>query len=210
MECYIEKLKKMGIRSSRSDFYTSVDATLDYLSSIPPYKKIYAFGTASFKEQLREGGVNVTDSLSDGIDCLLMGFDTELTFQKLEHACIILGRGVDYIATNPDWLCPTWYGFVPDCGSVAEMLRKATGRSPRFIGKPRPDMVVSAMEITGYTPEETVVVGDRLYTDIACGINAGVDTVLVLSGESKAADIGDIKPAYVMNDIRDLLNTIRS
>jgi ribonucleotide monophosphatase NagD (HAD superfamily) len=139
-----------------------------------------------------------------------MGFDTELTFNKLEDACILLGRGVDYIATNPDWVCPTPYGYVPDCGSVAEMLKRATGRSPRFIGKPQPDMVLSAIELSGYKPEETLVIGDRLYTDIACGVNAGVDTALVLSGESRLSDINDIKPTYIFKDIREIYERLSS
>ncbi len=210
VDSYIEKLGGLGIAASKRDFYTSIDAALRHLSSRPPYRKIYALGTASFKRQLREGGLNITDSLSCDIDCLLMGFDTELTFQKLEDACVLLGRGVDYIATNPDWVCPTEFGFVPDCGSVAEMLRRATGRSPLFIGKPRPDMVLYAMESAGYSPEETLVVGDRLYTDIACGANAGVDTLLVLSGESKLSDIGELRPSYVMRDIGELLEALRS
>jgi HAD superfamily hydrolase (TIGR01457 family) len=209
VESYVEKLSKLGIEAAQSDFYTSVDATIKYLSSLHAYKKIYAFGTASFKQQLRKSGLSVTDRLSDDIDCLLMGFDTELTFSKLEDACILLGRGLDYIATNPDWVCPTSYGYVPDCGSVAEMLKRATGRSPRFIGKPQPDMVLSAISITGYKPEETLVIGDRLYTDIACGVNAGVDTVLVLSGESKLSDIGDIKPTYTLENIKELYDKLK-
>ena len=107
----------------------------------------------------------------------------ELTFQKLEDACILLNRGVDYYATNPDWVCPTWYGSVPDCGSVCEMLFRATGRRPFVIGKPQPAMALLAMEKWGYSRDETLLVGDRLYTDIACGVNAGIDTVFVLSGE---------------------------
>ena len=133
----------------------------------------------------------------------MCGFDTELTFQKLEDACILLGRGVPFVATNPDWVCPTWYGSVPDCGSVCQMLTRATGREPVFVGKPRPDMVRLAMERTGFSEEETVVIGDRLYTDVACGVNAGVDTVFVLSGEGTCADIErfDIHPTWVLQDI---------
>ncbi len=208
-EDYVAKLNNMGVACTAGDFYTSVDATLRYLSARPAYRKVYAFGTGSFKEQLRKGGVRVTDRLEDGIDCLLMGFDTELTFRKLEDACILLGRGADYIATNPDWVCPTSYGYVPDCGSVAEMLKKATGRSPLFIGKPRPDMVLAAMEKAGFSAEDTLVVGDRLYTDIACGAAAGVDTVLVLSGETRLEDIGELKPTYIMRDIGELLEAIK-
>ena len=90
-------------------------------------------------------------------EVLLCGFDTELTFQKLEDACILLNRGVEFLATNPDWVCPTWYGYVPDCGSVCEMLYRATGRRPRVIGKPQPEMALLAMESAGYAPEETDV-----------------------------------------------------
>ena len=174
---YIEKLASLGITATEDDFFTSTNATVMYLEK-KTYKKIYALGTSSFKEQLKGAGFNITDKLEDGIDCLCMGFDTELTFQKLEDACILLGRGVDYIATNPDWVCPTSYGYVLDCGSVSEMLYNATKRRPYFIGKPRPDMAYFAIEKSGFAPEETAIIGDRLYTDIACGANAGISTIL--------------------------------
>ena len=132
-----------------------------------------------------------------------MGFDTELTFQKLEDACILLNRGVDYIAANPDWVCPTWYGSVPDCGSVCEMLFRATGRRPRFIGKPEPEMIYLALERTGFAARQAVMVGDRLYTDIASGVNAGIDTVFVLSGEGTRGDLasGGVEPTWIFDDI---------
>ena len=202
---YIEKLASLGISSTAEDFLTSTDATILYLNK-KTYQKIYAFGTTSFKEQLRAAGLPITDKLEDGIDCLCMGFDSELTFQKLEDACILLNRGVDYIATNPDWVCPTWYGYVPDCGSVSEMLYNATKRRPTFIGKPQPTMALLAMEKTGFTPEETVLIGDRLYTDIACGVNAGINTIFVLSGEGTMEDLekSETKPTFVYDHIRDV------
>ena len=206
VDAYIAKLARMGIPSGREDFLTSVDALIADLAKRPPYHKCYAFGTRTFREQLAEAGIPVTDHLEDDIDCLLMGFDTELVFQKLEDACILLNRGVDYIAANPDWVCPTWYGCVPDCGSVCEMLFRATGRRPRFIGKPEPAMLLLALERTGYRAEETVMVGDRLYTDIASGVNAGIDTVFVLSGEGARADAeeSDAKPTWIFDDISAL------
>ena len=114
---------------------------------------------------------------------------------------------MDFIATNPDWVCPTWYGSVPDCGSVCEMLFRATGRRPRVIGKPQPSMALLAMEKFGYAKEEAVMIGDRLYTDIASGVNAGIDTVFVLSGEGTLADleVSDVKPTWVMQDISAVL-----
>ncbi len=210
VKSYVDKLGRMGIRAEPEDFFTSVDATVLHLRQ-RGYGRIYAFGTASFRAQLREGGLCITDRLEEAVDCLCMGFDTELTFQKLEDACILLNRGVDYVATNPDWVCPTRYGFVPDCGSVAEMLFRATGRRPCFIGKPQPDMVRLAIEKSGFAPEQAILLGDRLYTDISSGVNAGIDTVLVLSGEStmEALVTSEVKPTYVMENIREFLNTIK-
>ena len=207
---YIEKMAKLGIVSREEDFLTSTNATICYLGE-HHYKKIYAFGTTSFKEQLKKAGLPVTDTLEDDIDCLLMGFDTELTFKKLEDACILLGRGVDYIATNPDWVCPTWYGYVPDCGSVSAMLYNATKRQPKFIGKPQPHMALLAMKNTGYSADETVLIGDRLYTDIACGVNAGISTVFVLSGEGTLDDLAasETKPEFVYENIRQLYEDLK-
>ncbi len=203
VDAYIAKLARMGIHSGREDFLTSVDALIADLQGRPAYRKCYAFGTRTFREQLSEAGIPVTDRLEEDVDCLLVGFDTELTFQKLEDACILLNRGVDYIAANPDWVCPTWYGSVPDCGSVCEMLFRATGRRPRFIGKPEPEMIYLALERTGFAARQAVMVGDRLYTDIASGVNAGIDTVFVLSGEGTRGDLasGGVEPTWIFDDI---------
>jgi len=203
---YIDKLAGMGIQTAREEFITSVDALIADLLSRPPYHLCYVFGTESFQGQLRDAGIPVTDRREEGIDCLIIGFDTELRFQKLEDACILLGRGVDFIAANPDWVCPTWYGSVPDCGSVCEMLFRATGRRPRVIGKPQPAMARLAMERAGVPPERTIMVGDRLYTDIAAGANAGIDTAFVLSGEGTLADLetSEVKPTWVFQDLAAL------
>lgn len=211
VECYVEKLEKLGIKASRNDFLTSVDATALKLKE-KGYKKIYVLGTASFKKQLSSEGLPITDELCDGIDCLCMGFDTELTFKKLEDACILLNRRLDYIATNPDWVCPTAYGYVPDCGSVVDMLYNATKRRPEFIGKPEPEMAYLAMEKYGFKKTETAVVGDRLYTDIACGKNAGICTVFVLSGEGTREDIQKygITPDYIFDNISELYKALKA
>ena len=208
VKSYIEKLAAMGIASTEADFLTSTDATIvDLKAKYPPDTKMYVFGTASFRDQLKEAGIRVVTELSDDIRVLVMGFDTELTFQKLEDACILLGRGVDYIATNPDYVCPTWYGSVPDCGSIAGILKTATGREPRFIGKPHPEMLHLAVEKAGVTKDDALMIGDRVYTDIASGVNAGVDSVLVLSGEGTVADVeaSDKKPTYIMDSIGEVM-----
>ena len=206
VEGYMEKLSRMGIPTAPEDYLTSVDAAIDHLRRFHAGEKCYAFGTRAFYGQLQTAGIPVTDRPEDDVDILLCGFDRELTFRKLEDACILLNRGVTWLATNPDWVCPTWYGSVPDCGSVCRMLTTATGREPVVIGKPRPEMALLAMERTGFSPEQTVLLGDRLYTDVACGVNAGIDTVFVLSGEGTMADIDTyrIHPTWVYPDIGTL------
>ena len=206
VEGYIEKLNGMGIATGREDYLTSVDAAIDLLRRRYPGRRCYVQGTRSFYDQLAAAGIPVTCDREDGAEILLSGFDRELTFQKLEDACILLNRGVTWLATNPDWVCPTWYGSVPDCGSVCRMLTTATGRKPLFLGKPQPAMAELALRRTGFSPEQAVMIGDRLYTDVACGINAGIDSIFVLSGEGTEADIAQygIHPTWIFSDIAAL------
>ncbi len=207
VEVYVDKLMRLGIKATAEDFFTSTMATCVYLHKHFKGNKIYAAGTASFRKELADSGFAVTDHLEDGIDCLLIGNDNELTFQKLEDACILLLKDIQYLATNPDWVCPTAFGYVPDCGSVCEMLWRSTGKRPHFIGKPEPAMAQLAMQKFGVTPKDTVMIGDRIYTDIACGVNAGIDTILVFSGETtrKVWKESDIRPTYTAKNIAEIL-----
>ena len=210
-EAYVKKLESIGIPASEDDFLTSTDATILYINEKYQGRRFYSFGTASFTEQLKEAGIDVVTELQDGIDGIVMGNDNELNFKKLEDACKLLLNDIIYIATNPDWVCPTAFGYVPDCGSVAEMLWRATGKRPHFIGKPRPEMLTLAMKKFGYTKEESLMIGDRVYTDIASGYNAGIDTAFVLSGEGTMADAesSDTPPTYIFKGIREVYNEIK-
>ena len=208
---YVKKLVSIGIKdTTEEDFFTSTDATILYLQQKYRGRRFYSLGTRSFTKQLLDAGLDVVTELSDDIFGLIISNDNELDFKKLTDACILLGRDVRYIATNPDWVCPTSFGYVPDCGSIAEMLWRATGKRPHFIGKPRPEMLTLSMEKFGYTAEESVMIGDRVYTDIASGYNAGVDTVFVLSGEGtmRDAEESDTPPTYIMKNIREVYNNI--
>ena len=208
---YVEKLKKIGIEAVEDDFLTSTDATCLFINENYQGKKFYSVGTASFNNQLRAAGIEVTTELCEDIFGIVLSNDTELTFKKLDDVCRLLKReDIVYIATNPDWVCPTSYGYVPDCGSFAEMIFRASGKRPDFIGKPKPQMILLAMQKHGYNKEETLMVGDRVYTDIASGYNAGVDTVLVLSGEGTVEDAAttDTPPTYIMDNIRELWSKI--
>lgn len=215
-EDYVRKLEGLGVEASPGDFFTSVDATVAVLKKRYGEgwrrKKIYVMGTESFIRQLADEGFYIVRDARLEPDIFLAGFDRELTYKKLEDACAILGSGADYFATNPDWVCPTETGYVPDCGAMCQMLEHATGRKPVFIGKPRPDMALMAMEKAGASKDETLLVGDRLYTDIACGSNARIETCFVLSGEGTLEDIErtGIKPDYVLEDIKELLRRIKN
>ena len=209
-DVYVDKLNKLGISATEDDFLTSTDATILYLKNKFPGRKFYCIGTKCFEEQLKAAGISVTTERDSDVFGIVMGNDNELTFKKLEDACILLLNDIEYIATNPDWVCPTYFGYVPDCGSVAEMLWRATGKRPHFIGKPRPEMLTLAMEKFGYSKEESVMIGDRVYTDIAAGYNAGIDTIFVLSGEGtrEDAESSDTKPTYILDNIREVYKRI--
>lgn len=208
---YIKKLKKLGIKSEAEDFITSSQATVHYLKSTCPDERFYVEGTASLKAEIEGAGLTVTDDI-DSVDCIVMGFDTELSFRKLEDVSKILcTREVRYIATHPDLVCPTEYGSVPDCGAVCEMISHATGKRPLVIGKPEALMPQLAMRQKGVSPETTTVVGDRIYTDVKCGNNAGALSVLVMSGETdeKILAQSDVKPGLVLEDCGVILEVLK-
>ena len=212
VEDYIKKLHSLGIESTREDFITSSQATAYYLKEHHPGKKLYVCGTRSLKRELETEGFAVTENL-DEVECIVMGFDTELTFKKLEDVSRLLltREGIPYIATNPDYVCPTEFGSVPDCGSVCDMIFNATRKRPVVIGKPSPLMPLLAMERSGFSAEETAVVGDRIYTDVKSGINAGITGILVMSGETtwKILEESDVKPHLVLRDASEIRDAIK-
>lgn len=204
---YIIKLSRLGIKVDNSNFLTSSQATALYLKENYRDKKIYVMGTKSLKKEFEDNNIWVTDKYEEDIDCLVVGYDSELTYSKLVDACrLLLTKNIGFIATNPDLVCPVSFGYVPDCGSICDMLKVATKREPKYIGKPNATMVELAIKNSRFTKGETIVIGDRLYTDIASGINAKVSTALVLSGETKKEDLtkSQYKPDYIFDDIGEI------
>lgn len=138
---YVAKMERLGISAEYDDFITSSQATADYLMKNHRDVKFYVCGTESFKAELAAVGVRVCDVYSEDIGGVVMGYDTELTYRKLGDVSKLLTlHDIPYIAANPDFVCPTEYGYVPDCGSVCGMIYNATGKNPHYIGKPRPEM----------------------------------------------------------------------
>lgn len=210
---YVKKLAGMGIQATREDFMTSSQATAYYLHKHHEGKTLYVCGTESLKEELRSEGFKVTTNLEE-VECIVMGFDTELTFQKLHDVSYLLLTQPDlpYIATNPDLVCPTEFGSVPDCGSVCIGIKNATGKEPIVIGKPSPLMPQLAMDKLGISPDQTCVVGDRIYTDVRSGLNAGCVGILVMSGETtyEILEASDVKPDLVLSSGQEILDVLKT
>ena len=203
---YVKKISHMALPVSPENIFTSGQATAHFLAQKKPGVRAYVVGTRSLAGELAAHGIVLSDGRGP-VDCVVVGFDMELTYDKIKTACELVDRGVDYIATNPDFVCPVQgKRSLPDCGSICFMIEQATGKKPFVIGKPRPAMVEIVCEKHGIALDHTAIIGDRLYTDIAVGRNAGILSICTLSGESSREDIArsDVKPDYVIESIDEM------
>lgn len=203
-ETYVTRLCNMGIQATLDDILTSGDVTIHFLKHHRAGKGVYIVGTPDLIESFERAGIpqNEVDP-----DIVLISFDTTLTYDKLEKACRFIREGAEFLSTHPDFNCPVEGGFIPDSGAICALVTASTGVEPRYFGKPSVETLNMLVESTGCSKEKMVVVGDRLYTEIAMGVRHGVDAVLVLSGETTLEDVekSDIKPDYIVDTIGDLL-----
>lgn len=211
---YVQKLTKLGIDATEDSIASSVNATVMYLNQHKPGAKIYLIGTESLRVELENEGFIVvpTSYREPDIDFVLLGFDTELNYEKLIGGCYYISRGYQYIATNCDLRCPVKDNkYIPDCGAIAHMIADATERMPIFLGKPEKVMVEAVANKYGVPIEQIATVGDRLYTDIQVGINAGCTTICVLTGEATEQEIEatGIRPSYTFKSIKELYNALK-
>lgn len=199
---YVEKFARLGISISRDKIMTSGEATAMQVQRQKPGARVYVVGTRALENEFQARGFVLTDEMPD---FAILGFDTTLTYDKMWRLCDLVRAGVPYIATHPDYNCPTENGFMPDIGAMIAFVRASTGREPDLIvGKPNPLLVQHAAEQTGIPVSAMCMIGDRLYTDIALGATAGIPTILVLSGETRAHEIADspFQPTYIFQDIQ--------
>jgi NagD protein len=212
-------LANRGIPANPENVFTSSQATGLYLSQRKPHARVFVAGTGALCRELasyglrimnsRSGAVSGSDPDNGPVDFVVAGFDTELTYEKILIACSYVNQGVEYIATNPDYACPVEDGkFIPDCGSICFMIEQATGKKPYIVGKPNPAMVLAVCDRLKTPVHETVIIGDRLYTDIAAGRAAGALTICVLTGESTRADIerSPFKPDAIIESIDSIIH----
>ena len=201
---YITRLRKLGFPCEAENVFTSGMATGMYLNQNYPEARVYLVGTQAFRHELISYGINLVE---EEADVVVVGFDTELVYEKLNKACHFLRRGAVFIAANPDWVCPMPNDEVlPDCASICALLTASSGKEPTYIGKPNRNMVDVISKMTGIPNEKICAVGDRLYTDIAVAQNAGAVSVLVLSGETdiKMVEAAERKPDYILADVHEL------
>ena len=212
-EDYVKRFRAVfGLETTPDQFatssYVSALALRERVGSAP----VFVVGTDSLVEELHHFGVNAVTERREDLAAILVGYDSSLTYEKLCTASELLQTtDLPWYATNPDLRCPAPFGFIPDCGAICDMLTATTDRKPFYFGKPARQMVDLCIAQSGFSPEETLVVGDRLYTDIACGINAGVDTCLLLTGEAGMEDLRmtPYRPTYCFETVADLRRACR-
>jgi len=205
---YLMKLKNLNIDISYENLILSQHPTIDYLKK-NSYKRIFLMGTESLKEEFREQGFILSEIDSE---ILVLAFDQELTYDRLVKAAILLQNDIPYIATHLDNRCPTKNGYIPDAGGIAALLNKTTERMPRVFGKPNKEMILFKLHSLNIDPSDAAMFGDRLYTDIKMGINAGITTCCVLSGETTLNMINEseeFKPDFIIEGIWDLLDALK-
>ncbi len=210
-DSYVEKLNKLGIDAGREEVFTSGEATTLYLNKLKPNAKIYLLGTPALEEEFQNAGFILEKERHKDIDYVVLGFDTTLTYEKLWAACEYVSEGVEYIATHPDFNCPLPNGkFMPDAGAMAALIQASTGKTPLVIGKPNKEVVESIASKYNLNKKDMAMVGDRLYTDIMMGINSGITSVLVYSGETTDEDYktSEIRADYVFDSVKDMIQLV--
>ena len=201
---YVEKLARMGLFVGEEKIVTSGQATIYYLKQHFPGKRVFLLGNELLQEEFLQAGITLTD---DDPEVVVTAFDTSLDYLKMCKVCDFVRAGLPYLATHPDYNCPTEDGFIPDAGAIHAFIHASAFRCPdRVIGKPNEDMIVYLTTRVKTERSKIAMVGDRLYTDIAAGVNHGLKSVLVLSGEATMQDLetSEIKPHLLFSSVREM------
>jgi len=210
IESVQDRLSQAGIRLTAENLVTSADAAAGYIRRHYPHPpSVFAIGEESLRRALVEAGCSLQES-GDNAGIVVVGMDRELTWRKIVEAGLAITAGAVFIGTNPDRTFPTERGIGPGNGAILAALETATGRPPLIVGKPEPHLFLEATSRLGVPPAETLVVGDRLETDIAGGARAGMQTALLLTGVTAAADLPgrDVRPDWTFEDLPALLQRL--
>jgi len=178
-------------------------ATAHFVSSQKPRGRAFVLGGTGLYQALNEAGYSFTDYRPDFV---ILGEMESYPYEKIVRACQLIMQGVPFIATNPDSSGPGEGGIVPACGAVAALMEKASGYTPYFVGKPNPLILRLALRYMDEHSESTIMVGDRMDTDIKVGLESGLETILVLSGVTRREDIGKFpyRPDHILDSVADI------
>jgi NagD protein len=200
-----EKLKRLGIDVVEEHFYTSALATASFLSSQKPDGSAYIIGDAGLIHALYSVGYTVNNVSPDYV---VVGDTHSYNFEKIELAVNLVMKGAKLIGTNSDISGPIETGITPSTKALVAPIEIASGKKAYYVGKPNPLMMRSALKRLGIKREDAIVIGDRMDTDIRCGLESEIDTVLVLSGITARSEIDNFpyRPHYILNGVNDLVN----
>ncbi|MFH0899153.1 MAG: HAD-IIA family hydrolase [Pseudomonadota bacterium] len=203
---YQARLERMQIPAKREQVLTSGDATISHLLEETPYRSAYLLGTPALEEEFRQAGIALD---RPDPECVVVGFDQTLTYAKLRHACRLLFAGKPFYATHPDKTCITKDGLIPDIAAITAALETVTGRQPKIVGKPYPEIAREALRKLGAVPAGTVFIGDQLDTDMQMAKASDLLGILVLSGETKRAAVDallpDQRPPLVAENVAEVV-----
>jgi HAD superfamily hydrolase (TIGR01450 family) len=205
---YVSHLREMGIDAPPDSVVTSIHATIHHLRTrFPELRRLFVLSSPGSCDDLRLEGYEI---VAESPDAVIVGFDLELTYDKLCHTAYFIKQGLPYIATHPDRVCPTDKPIVlPDCAAICALLETATGRKPDAVpGKPAATMLQGVMARHNVAAAETAMIGDRLYTDVRMARDAGVLAVLTLTGEASAQEAASLpeaqQPDLIINNLAEL------
>ncbi len=215
---YIDKLAKMDCHITRDMIMTSGDVMIRFLKNRYPEKSVYLLGTPALTESFKEEGISLfvperdlADARSNAFcksipDIVVVAFDKTLDYEKLSNACVYIMQGAKFLATHLDINCPVPGGFIPDCGAMCAAIELSTKVAPKFVGKPFAETVDMVVDATGVENSKISFVGDRIYTDVATGVNNGAMGVLVLTGETKLSEVqeADVQPHVIFDSIKEM------
>ena len=203
-EIYVQKLKKLGLETDISRIITAGDVCAEFLEKEYPGARIYLNGTDVLKENWLKRGLHL---VQEDPDVVVQSFDTSLTYEKMDKICRYVRNGVPFIATHMDINCPTEDGFMPDCGAMCALITASTGVTPRYLGKPFKETVEMLERITDIPAAQMAFVGDRLYTDIATGVNNGARGFLVLTGETTIDMVpgSEVQPTCIYESLGEMI-----
>lgn len=206
---YLKKLARLGLKNvSSRNIITSGQVCAYYIRKLSPRARVFLLGTQELAiDFMREGLLLVEENP----DYVVLGFDKTLTYDKLRRAASFVRSGVPFLVTHPDLNCPTPQGPIIDAGSIMKAIEAATGVQARVFGKPYPETVFYVLERVGLSRHELAMVGDRLYTDMRMAKEAGIISILVLTGETCLSDLKDSpwKPDFVFSSLQELLENMK-